>query len=232
MPEEINRLVTDRIAHLLLTPSADADAYLLAEGVAPGQIVRVGNVMVDTLMRCLPQAQALPRQGPAGAYALVTLHRPSNVDQPEGLARIWAVLRQLALHLPMVFPVHPRTRAQLERIGALAAPVAGLQLSAPLGYMEFLNLQAAATVVVTDSGGIQEETTVLGVPCLTLRPNTERPITVTEGTNTLVGEAPEALLAPVGEVLAGRYKRGRTPELWDGQAGTRVVAALHAHHQA
>lgn len=229
MPEEINRVITDRISDLLLTPSADANEHLLREGVASEQIVRVGNVMVDTLLKGLPQAKALPRQGPGGQYGLITLHRPSNVDEPEGLKRLWSELIELSSRLPLVFPVHPRTRAQLDKLGVLALAPKSLLLREPLGYIEFLRLQADATLIVTDSGGIQEESTVLGVPCLTLRPNTERPITVSVGSNTLIGDDPAGLLAPIEQVLAGTYKQSSVPELWDGHTAERIVSALNSY---
>lgn len=229
MPEEVNRIVTDRLTDLFLTPSADADENLIAEGTAPGQIVRVGNLMVDSLFAHLERARARdvldrlalrPRQ-----FALLTLHRPSNVDDPVVLERLLRAIDVLAAELPVVFPVHPRTRARLEARGSTGAS-AGLRLSDPLGYLDFVRLQDAATFVMTDSGGVQEETTALGVPCLTIRENTERPITITEGTNTLVGTDPDAIVDAAREILRSGGKRGRLPELWDGRAGDRAAAAI------
>ncbi len=234
MPEEINRVVTDRLARVLLTPSPDADANLLAEGTDPARIARVGNCMIDSLLRHLERARAgsaLERFGVArGGFALATFHRPSNVDDEAKLLRLVAALRATAAELPVVFPVHPRTRARLDAAAVSLADLAraGLHLSEPLGYLDFLQLQDAARVVVTDSGGIQEETTVLGVPCLTARDNTERPITVTEGTNRLIGGDPAAIPAAVRAVLAGDVPRGRVPALWDGHAGERAARALLA----
>lgn len=225
MPEEINRLLTDQIADLLFTPSADGDAHLLREGVDRAKIHRVGNVMIDTLVRLLPAAEAawdrLPVHDLAGAgYALVTLHRPSNVDDPESLTAIVATLSAISRDLPVVFPVHPRTRT---RIADLGLDPAGVRLLDPLGYLEFLALQHHAALVITDSGGIQEETTYLQVPCLTVRENTERPITVELGTNTLVGRDMSRLRDEVARIRAGSYKPGQIPPLWDGLAGARIA---------
>lgn len=227
MPEEINRLVTDQIADLLFTPSEDGDANLLREGVDPGRIYRVGNVMIDTLVRLLPAAMrawdvAPYRRAVGERYALVTLHRPSNVDDPGTLAAIVDALAAISRELPVVFPVHPRTRARLKNLPAAE----GLRLLEPLGYLDFLALQHHAAVVITDSGGIQEETTFLGVPCLTVRENTERPITVTLGTNTLVGRDMARLHDEVARVLSGAAPRGVCPPLWDGRAGERIAAIL------
>ncbi len=232
MPEEINRIVTDRLTSLYLTPSPDGDENLLKEGADPRSIVRVGNCMIDSVTSHIDKARAggaLTGFGvTAQGYALATLHRPSNVDDPARLARLVDVLKTLAQQLPVVFPVHPRTRARLEaqQISEAALKAQGLLLSPPLGYLDFLQLQDAAKVVITDSGGVQEETTALGVPCLTVRDNTERPITITEGTNKLVGSDPAVLPGEVAEILAGRSKRGRIPALWDGQAGERAAAAI------
>jgi len=203
MPEEINRVVTDRLSQLHLTPSADADANLLREGASPQGIVRVGNCMIDSLLRNRERAQRGPALSHfglrAGNFGLVTLHRPSNVDDPGRLRHFLRVLSDLAARLPLVFPVHPRTRARIAalEISEAALSAAGLQLAPPLGYLDFLQLESAAAIVVTDSGGVQEETTALGVPCLTVRDNTERPITVTHGTNPLVGSDPAP--PPVGD---------------------------------
>jgi UDP-N-acetylglucosamine 2-epimerase (non-hydrolysing) len=232
MPEEINRIVTDRLTSLHLTPSPDGDENLLREGASPAGIVRVGNCMIDSVQMNVARARqggALERFGvqPRG-YVLATLHRPSNVDDSQRLARLIAVLQGIAGKLPVIFPVHPRTRARLAAANLAGEDLAksGLLLSEPLGYLDFLQLQDGATVVITDSGGVQEETTALGVPCLTVRDNTERPITITEGTNKLVGSNPDVLPAEVDEVLEGRGKRGRVPDLWDGKAGERSAEAI------
>lgn len=230
MPEELNRILTDQLAHLLLTPSRDAGDNLRQEGVAPERICFVGNVMIDTLHRLLPQAEARWPQLAArhaiqpDRYALVTLHRPANVDAAHTLEPILHALAQVAQDLPVVFPMHPRTRARLDAFGFTAA-AEPLCLVGPVGYLDFLALQAHARVVLTDSGGVQEETTVLGTPCLTLRDNTERPITIEVGTNQLVGRSREAILAAFAE-LRPRATPPRVPELWDGHAAERVVAAL------
>lgn len=223
MPEEINRMVTDRLADLLFTPSEDGDENLIREGTAPDRIHRVGNVMIDTLVRLLPQAgeEAVPN----GPYALVTLHRPSNVDDPARLNELMACLREISRGLPVLFPVHPRTRQHLADLGELQDDDR-LRLTDPVGYLEFLGLQRRATVVITDSGGIQEETTYLGVPCLTMRENTERPITITKGTNLLIGHDLERLKTEVAEVVAGRGKKGGIPPLWDGKTGERIADIL------
>jgi len=230
MPEELNRVATDHVSDLLLTPSPDADANLGREGIPAERVVRVGNTMIDSLLVALPAARA--RRAPErlglepGRYALVTLHRPSNVDDPDTLYRILGALGRLARELPVLFPVHPRTRARLAA-PALAGAAAALQVAEPMGYLDFLSLTAGARLVLTDSGGVQEETTALGVPCLTLRSNTERPITVSEGTNTVVGTDPAHILPAVARALASP-PRGRCPALWDGKAGERVAEALLA----
>jgi UDP-N-acetylglucosamine 2-epimerase (non-hydrolysing) len=225
MPEEINRLVTDRLAALLLTPSRDADTNLLSEGVAGAQIVFVGNVMVDTLMHSLTAAQASGFRASLGlapnGYALVTLHRPSNVDAPERLAAICAALGSIAKELPVVFPMHPRTRSRLTEDDRRALD--GVKLLEPTPYASTLDLTASARVVITDSGGLQEETTALGVPCLTLRDNTERPVTITHGTNQLVRDP--ASLRDLARA-ATRPANPPRPDGWDGRAGERVAAAL------
>lgn len=227
MPEEINRLLTDQIADLLFTPSADGDKNLLREGIAPEKIHQVGNVMIDTLIRLLPQAKQSTILGEVGVspqkYILATLHRPSNVDTPSTLAEIMATLGQLATQLPIVFPVHPRTRQRLVDSGL---NMAGVHLVEPLGYLDFLWLQKNATLVITDSGGVQEETTYLQVPCLTVRENTERPITVTIGTNQLVGQNMQALLTSARQIIADGYSIGAIPPLWDGLASQRIAAIL------
>lgn len=230
MPEEINRVLTDQIADLLFTPSADGDANLLREGVAATKIYRVGNVMIDTLVRLLPAAAACweterLRPWQDRPYVLVTLHRPANVDDPVMLGRLLTALAAIGRRLPVLFPVHPRTRQRLEDFG-LGTTWPGLHFLEPLSYLEFLALQTRAKLVITDSGGIQEETTYLGIPCLTVRDNTERPITVEMGTNTLVGRDPARLQAEAYRILDGEVKTGCVPPLWDGRAGERVAAIL------
>jgi UDP-N-acetylglucosamine 2-epimerase (non-hydrolysing) len=225
MPEEINRIVTDRLADLLFTPSDDGDMNLKNEGVATEKIFRVGNVMIDSLVKLLPLAQQQSRNGLPDRYALVTLHRPANVDDPATLKRILQFLTEVTRDLPIVFPAHPRTR---QRISDFALDSDRLRVLDPLPYLDFLALQSRAEVVITDSGGIQEETTYLGVPCLTLRENTERPITVSLGTNVLVGRDPEKLRTELAAVLAGKKKKGTIPPLWDGHAGERVAQVIAA----
>jgi UDP-N-acetylglucosamine 2-epimerase (non-hydrolysing) len=219
MPEEINRVVTDQLADLLFTPSEDADLNLQREGIAPEKIHRVGNVMIDTLVRLLPEAEKA-RNGMPERFALVTLHRPSNVDDPQRLKRICESLLALRDRLEVVFPVHPRTR---QRMSEFAVDLSRLRLLEPLPYIEFLALQRHAAVVITDSGGIQEETTYLQVPCLTLRSNTERPVTVKLGTNILVGDDLAKIEIEVQRVLAGAAKSGSIPPLWDGRAAERIA---------
>lgn len=225
MPEEINRILTDSCSDLLLTPSPDGDANLLAEGVPAWRIHRVGNLMIDTLRRNLARAQALGTLAElgltAGAYAVVTLHRPSNVDSEPHLRRLLAALGETAKLLPCVFPMHPRTLARVQQYGLSVPP--GVQILEPLGYLQFLGVMASARLMLTDSGGIQEETTALGVPCLTLRDNTERPITVDEGTNTLLGSDPSRIVSAVQEILVKGGAKGRVPDLWDGQTAARVA---------
>jgi UDP-N-acetylglucosamine 2-epimerase (non-hydrolysing) len=223
MPEEINRVVTDRLADLLFTPSEDGDINLEHEGVPAKKIFRVGNVMIDSLVRLLPAAMQLPRNGFSQRYALVTLHRPSNVDDSETLKSILQSLLEINQDLAVVFPVHPRTRQRIEEFGFNAGK---LHLSGPLPYLEFLALQHDAAVVITDSGGIQEETTYMGVPCLTLRNNTERPVTVTLGTNVIVGQERDKLSFELAQIIAGKAKKGTIPPLWDGHAGDRIADVL------
>ena len=233
MPEEINRLVTDTLADLLLVSEPAGEQNLRREGIADGRIRYVGNVMIDTLVRELPAARMLAvatRLGlPASGYAYVTLHRPSNVDDPARLARLVAMLGALGARLPVAFPMHPRTRERLRAAGleVLLSEAPGVLALEPLGYRDsLLGLMAGARLVLTDSGGVQEETTYLGVPCLTLRPNTERPVTVSLGTNTVVGEEIERVLPLAEEVMAGRYRTAQPIPGWDGRAAERVVAAL------
>jgi UDP-N-acetylglucosamine 2-epimerase (non-hydrolysing) len=223
MPEEINRLVTDQLADFLFTPSEDGDINLRREGVSPEKIHRVGNVMIDSLLRLLPAAMQCSRNGLPERYALVTLHRPANVDDGRVLKRILESLLAINKDLDVVFPVHPRTR---QRIAEFGIDVCHLHLLEPVPYIEFLALQSRATVVITDSGGIQEETTYLKIPCITMRDNTERPITITMGTNVLVGSDIGKLRTELSKVLDGKAKSGAIPPLWDGRAGERIADIL------
>lgn len=238
MPEEINRIVTDALSDLLFTTSRDAGDNLAREGIAAEKIHFVGNVMIDTLNKHRLQAAQLDTPArfrlQSGGYALLTLHRPSNVDDPSIFAGILQALTEIQREIPILFPVHPRTVRRLHDFGfaehLAAAP--GLMLIEPQGYLAFLDLMMHARLALTDSGGVQEETTILGVPCLTLRNNTERPITVTEGTNVLVGNDPNRITAEARVVLAGHGKAGRIPELWDGHAAERIVAILRQQQTA
>jgi UDP-N-acetylglucosamine 2-epimerase (non-hydrolysing) len=238
MPEEINRVLTDQIADVLYTTERSAEENLAREGIAPERVHFAGNVMIDSLLhhraRAVAPAETLARAGvdPALAggargFATVTLHRPSNVDEPTALSEALAILAEASRRLPLVWPVHPRTRANIDRYG-FAAMLSGLPIALlpPQGYLEMLGLLAHARAVLTDSGGIQEETTALGVPCLTMRENTERPITVAQGTNTVVGRDAKRVLACIDDVVATGGKRGRIPELWDGHAAERIAAHL------
>ncbi|WGG48177.1 non-hydrolyzing UDP-N-acetylglucosamine 2-epimerase [Rugamonas sp. DEMB1] len=237
MPEEINRVLTDQLSDLLFTTEEGAFDNLRAEGVAAGRIHFVGNVMIDTLLHNLPRAvpaASLAAQhgrpgfgaGPGG-YGVLTLHRPSNVDQPETLAALLDTALRIGATTPLMFPVHPRTRAAIERFGLGGRlDAAAILPLPPLGYLEMLGLMKDARLVLTDSGGIQEETTALGVPCITLRENTERPITVEQGTNTIAGTDPARILALHAALLADGGKRGRQPRYWDGQAAVRIAAIL------
>ena len=235
MPEEINRLLTDSISDLLFCTEQSGMDNLAREGVDPGRCFMVGNCMVDTLLHNLEKARksdVLDRQGlTERGYAVVTLHRPSNVDDEQNLGRILDALTVVQEDQPTVFPVHPRTRRMMER-PALASKVAAmpnLKLLEPQGYLDFVRLCDAARVVLTDSGGIQEETTIMGVPCLTLRENTERPVTCDVGTNQLVGGDPERILAAYRAVMDGTAGHGETPPLWDGKAAERIVPLLARH---
>jgi UDP-N-acetylglucosamine 2-epimerase (non-hydrolysing) len=224
MPEEINRLVTDALADLLFTHSPEAREHLLREGRPAAAVHYVGNVMVDALDRHLPAARARPTLREAGlergGYAVLTLHRPSNVDDPPTLARLLEIVGDVARELPVIFPVHPRTQARLA--GAAGLPPR-LVLMPPRGYLDFIALLDGAKLVLTDSGGVQEETTALGVPCLTLRENTERPITCALGTNVLVGRDRRRVQAALRDIFDGRAGRGQRPPLWDGRAAERIV---------
>ncbi len=233
MPEEINRLVTDAISDLLWTPSPDADANLLAEGVAAGKIECIGNIMIDSfemLREPIESADTRARLKLGNEpYAVVTLHRPSNVDQREKLGELVTSLEKVAKLMQVVFAIHPRTRKRLEEFGLLQGIVSNPRIRAtePLSYIEFMNLVTRCTIAITDSGGVQEETTYLGIPCATLRENTERPITVTEGTNRLL--QPRDLVAAAQEAIEGRWPRGRRPKNWDGQTAQRATESLRRH---
>lgn len=222
MPEEINRLITDQLASYLFTPSQDGNDNLKREGIPPEKVYLVGNVMIDSLVRLLPKAMEV-KSSISEPYALVTLHRPSNVDDPETLKTILTSLMELNAGLRIVFPIHPRTQ---QRIRDLGIDVGKLDLLGPLPYIEFLALQRRATVVLTDSGGIQEETTYLNVPCITIRENTERPITTTLGTNVLVGNDMRKLQAEVSKVIAEKSRTRVIPPMWDGHAGERIAEIL------
>ncbi len=232
MPEEINRMLTDSISDMLLCSEPAGVENLLREGHAPSSIHLVGNVMIDTLLTQVDRAKArdtLVRLGLArGEYGVVTLHRPSNVDDRETLAALLSVLVDVSDRLPLAFPIHPRTNARIDEFGLrpILEQSTNLQLLDPQGYLDFLCLTSQARVIVTDSGGLQEESTALGVPCLTMRANTERPITCTDGTGTLIGSSAASLREHLEMVLSGSYKVGVCPELWDGKAAQRVVEVL------
>jgi UDP-N-acetylglucosamine 2-epimerase (non-hydrolysing) len=235
MPEEINRVLTDAIADLLLVSEPSGLQNLRREGVAEGKAILVGNVMIDTLVAALPAARQRAAARGLGLedrrYGFVTLHRPSNVDEPSTLARLVELLHELAREMPLVFPVHPRTLKVAEQAGLsgrLASGQGNLVCLGPIPYLDSLSLVAGAAAVLTDSGGLQEETSYLGVPCLTLRENTERPITLEMGTSRLVGNDPERIRSAFSDVMSGRWGAGRPIPLWDGGAGPRVAAALTA----
>ena len=230
MPEEINRLATDAIADLLWTPSPDADANLRAEGVPAQKIRCIGNIMIDSFEMLRGKIESADTRGRLGLdsqrYAVVTLHRPSNVDERDKLGELVSTLVELSRELRVVFAIHPRTRKRLEDFGLMSAidSAAGIRSTEPLSYIEFMSLVTACTVAITDSGGVQEETTYLGIPCATLRENTERPITITEGTNRLL--KPDGLIAAAREALEGQWRAGRRPALWDGHAADRAAQSL------
>lgn len=245
MPEEINRMVTDSLSSFLFTTSRGAGENLIKEGVAKDKIYFVGNVMIDTLLKFKSLAlsgNAIKVKG--GDYALLTLHRPSNVDDKNLFKDLLETLKSVSKDIPIIFPVHPRTKKQVEHFGlgdyfncldngtsAFIDPKYGINAIEPLSYVDFLSLMTGARFVLTDSGGIQEETTILGTPCLTLRENTERPVTVDEGTNIIVGTNPMKIKEEVSNILNGSRKNGNTPELWDGKASERIVKILSKHHK-
>jgi UDP-N-acetylglucosamine 2-epimerase (non-hydrolysing) len=236
MPEEINRLVTDSIADVLWTPSSDADANLLREGVDASRIECVGNIMIDSYEMVREQIESSDTRSrlrlESNRYGVVTLHRPSNVDNAETLALLVGQLKEISARLPLVFAIHPRTRKRLEEFSLMRdlERTTAIRLTEPLGYIEFMNLVCGSKAVITDSGGVQEESTYLGIPCLTLRENTERPITVTEGSNRLV--KPDQLVATLNEALEGNWSRGKKPKFWDGHTADRCVAALRRLNQS
>jgi UDP-N-acetylglucosamine 2-epimerase (non-hydrolysing) len=226
MPEEINRLLTDQMADMLFTPSEDGNLNLEREGVNPNKVFLSGNVMIDTLIRMLPEAKRkVPAELPE-RFALVTLHRAANVDDLEWLKEMLAALAEIGESIPILFPVHPRTRQRLAAVDSSAATLSRVKFMEPQPYLEFLGLQTRASVVITDSGGIQEETTFLGIPCLTVRENTERPVTITIGTNVLVGRSIERLRIEIRKVLAGEARQGSIPRLWDGHAAERIAKVI------
>jgi UDP-N-acetylglucosamine 2-epimerase (non-hydrolysing) len=239
MPEEINRLLTDRLSDALYTTEVEAEANLRRERIDPQRIVFVGNVMIDSLLRCLPRAEPFEKtMREAGAsdnflaracsgYAVATLHRPSNVDDPATFGPLLGALAEISRELPIIFPAHPRTQRLVEQ-SAMLDIIMGrdVLLAEPVGYLSMIGLMRSARLVMTDSGGMQEETTGLGVPCLTLRTSTERPITISDGTNTLVGVSPDAVIGAAKDILATGGKAGRIPPLWDGKAAKRVIADL------
>ncbi len=238
MPEEVNRLLTDAVADYLLTPSPDGDENLRNEGVPEEKIIRVGNIMIDSLLNNLERAKNSQIHADLGLrqgeYAVLTLHRPSNVDDKEALTAIVGALEQVGEQIPLVFPQHPRTAKRIEDFGLAerVQAIPNMVLTGPAGYLDFIALMAHSKLVLTDSGGLQEETTALGIPCLTLRENTERPVTVTEGTNTIVGNDPAAIVAAALDALENGGKAGRIPELWDGKTASRIADVIQTVTQA
>ena len=227
MPEEINRMVTDRLSNLFFTPSKDADLNLINEGANKESIHFVGNVMIDTLINFLGIIKKRKKMSlPFSKFGVVTIHRPSNVDDTDKLRKIIISLNKISKKMPLVFPIHPRTKKQLENIKDISFNKEKILLMEPLGYLDFLNLVYYSSLVITDSGGIQEETTYLGIPCLTLRENTERPITVKEGTNTLIGSDFTLLEKKVEEIVKGKYKKGKKLQKWDGKASKRIAQII------
>lgn len=234
MPEEINRLLTDAASDYLFTTSRDADENLLTEGIPKEKIFFVGNVMVDTLLehhvkaKQIKYLEGLNCVADNEAYALLTLHRPSNVDNKESLETIIGAIEYIQKKIKVIFPIHPRTKKQCQQFGLeeKLAALKNLVLLEPLGYLDFLSVMSGAKMVLTDSGGLQEETTVLGIPCLTMRDNTERPVTISDGTNLLVGTRADDIISAADKVLSGNHKKGKTPELWDGCAAKRIVDVL------
>lgn len=229
MPEEINRLVTDAIAEVLFTTEKSGNENLIKEGKSESQIYFTGNVMIDSLVFAKPQINrsqvSTDLKLPDKSYCITTLHRPSNVDDPKTLAKIFEIFDTIQNKLSVVFPIHPRTRKMIETFGLSdkVSKMKNLRLMDPVGYFDFVSLTAHAKMAITDSGGLQEETTYLGVPCLTMRENTERPITIEVGTNTLVGSDEQLIYSKVDEIIKGTYKKGSVPELWDGRAAERIT---------
>ena len=231
MPEEINRILTDSVADLLLTPSPDGDEHLRAEGIAEERIIRVGNVMIDSLYNNLARAESSSIQDDLGLeddYSILTLHRPSNVDDEGIFAGIISALEVIGKEIQIVFPMHPRTEKMAKQFSLYEriASIPKIKITGPVGYLDFVALMSNSKLVLTDSGGLQEETTALGIPCITLRENTERPITVTEGTNTIVGCDPELIKSTALDALTTGGKSGRIPEMWDGKTAHRIADVL------
>ena len=231
MPEEINRILTDSVADLLLTPSPDGDEHLRAEGIAEERIIRVGNVMIDSLYNNLARAESSSIQDELGLeddYSILTLHRPSNVDDEGIFAGIISALEVIGKEIQIVFPMHPRTEKMAKQFSLYEriASIPKIKITGPVGYLDFVALMSNSKLVLTDSGGLQEETTALGIPCITLRENTERPITVTEGTNTIVGCDPELIKSTALDALTTGGKSGRIPEMWDGKTAHRIADVL------
>jgi UDP-N-acetylglucosamine 2-epimerase (non-hydrolysing) len=235
MPEEVNRLCTDVLSDFLFTTDKIADHNLVMEGVSPEKIYFVGNVMIDSLLKHQERAKKIGIVEKLGLkskeYATLTMHRPTNVDDPVILEGLLAMLKHIAQEIPIVFPIHPRTKSMIEKFGLskycnTTAQVEGLWITEPLGYLEFLNLNMNARFVITDSGGLQEETTVLGIPCVTIRNNTERPITCEEGTNVLAGNNPAKVLECIEKIIVNGVSQGKIPSKWDGMAANRIVDIL------